>query len=304
MLLRTLTLSFLLALMAGGSAVARQAPPRVLIVTAHPDDEALFAATVYQITHALGGAVDLALVTDGSGGYTYAGLSEPLYHLDLTDEHVARHYLPAIRKQELMAGGRILGLRNYFFLDALDHQYTLDVDTVLTFIWDKQRLLDRLTDILRKGRYDFVLTHLPLPTTHGHHKGATLLALEAAARLPDGERPVLLGSFIASRTDTTTTDFVELPGYPRSRIRQDRPPFTFDRTRTFGPRNRLTYQIIVNWVIAEHKSQGTMQLLMNRGEVEQFWLYALNAPDAEARAQALFEHLTTATLPFAPPDTP
>ena len=39
----------------------------VLIVVAHPDDDAMFAATVYKITHTLAGNVDLALITDGSG---------------------------------------------------------------------------------------------------------------------------------------------------------------------------------------------------------------------------------------------
>ncbi|WP_394776582.1 hypothetical protein, partial [Flavobacterium sp.] len=36
---------------------------RVLIVTAHPDDESGFAATVYKITHELKGVVDLAVIT-------------------------------------------------------------------------------------------------------------------------------------------------------------------------------------------------------------------------------------------------
>ena len=33
--------------------------PRVLVVTAHPDDETMFPATLFKITHELKGTVDL-----------------------------------------------------------------------------------------------------------------------------------------------------------------------------------------------------------------------------------------------------
>ena len=49
--------------------------PRILLVTAHPDDDAAFTGLVYQVTHQLGGVVDLAMVTDGSGGVRYATLA-------------------------------------------------------------------------------------------------------------------------------------------------------------------------------------------------------------------------------------
>ncbi len=285
---------------AGRAAAQPEAPVRALIVTAHPDDEAMFAATIYRITHALGGAVDLALVTDGSGGYRYATLAEPIYHLRLTDEAVARKALPAIRKRELMEGGSIIGIRNYFFLDEYDERYTLNVDSVLTYLWDTDAVQKRLGKILAKGSYDFVITHLPIPQTHGHHKGATIMALEAVSKMNPAERPVVLGSFISSKADTSALAFTELPGYPLTRIRTDVPPFTFDRTTPFGARGRLNYKIVVNWLIAAHKSQGTMQLLMNRGDFENFWIFDLDVPDAVARTRALFEQLRTALPPGRP----
>ena len=84
--------------------------PKVLVVIAHPDDDAAFSGVLYQITHQLDGVVDLALVTDGSGGYRYSTFAEEIYRLKLTDEAVARQHLPAIRKRELMAGGAIVGI--------------------------------------------------------------------------------------------------------------------------------------------------------------------------------------------------
>ena len=106
------------------SVVKAQTPPTVLIVIAHPDDETGFAATVYKITHELHGNVDLALITNGEGGYKYSTLAEDYYHLELTDEKVGRENLPRIRKQELMNAGKIIGIRNYFFLDQWDRKYT------------------------------------------------------------------------------------------------------------------------------------------------------------------------------------
>ncbi len=176
--------------------------PNVLIVVAHPDDDAMFSAAIYKITHALGGNVDLALVTDGSGGYRYSQLAEPIYGLELTDERVARQHLPAIRKRELMAGGEIVGIRNYFFLDQYDHAYTENVDTVLAHVWDADDVRRHLTRIMQRVSYDFVFVHLPIPNFHAHHQAASILALQAAGALADGHRPVVLGSLVGSRADT------------------------------------------------------------------------------------------------------
>jgi len=286
---------FLALLLATPQPILARQPsePRVLLVTAHPDDDALFAATVYRITHHLNGKVDLALITDGSGGYRYSTLAEPIYGRTLTDEAVARQYLPAIRKQELMAGGSIVGIRKYFFLDQPDLRYTLNVDSVFSDHWDAEFVWDRLGAILEEGAYDFVFTFVPLPETHGAHKGAAISALRAVNRMPPENRPVVLASFIRSASETTPLDFTELPGYPLTRLNKEIEPFSFDRNRPIGIGGRLNYKIIVNWLIAEHKSQGTMQLLMNRGDEELFWVYAMNGPDAEEKARAFFNRLNT-----------
>ena len=73
--------------------------PKALVVIAHPDDDAAFSSVLYQLTHQLDRTVDLALVTDGSGGYRYSTLAEEIYGVEFTNEEVARQHLPAIRKQ-------------------------------------------------------------------------------------------------------------------------------------------------------------------------------------------------------------
>ena len=273
-----------------------QEAPEVLIVTAHPDDEAMFAATVYAVTHHTAGAVDLALVTDGSGGFSHAELAAPLYGLDLDDEAVARQYLPAIRKRELMAGGRIIGLRRYFFLDQHDHAFTTNVDTVLQHVWEAEAVRNRLAQIMDEGMYDYVFVHLPIDEGfHGHHKAASILALEAAQSLDLERRPVVLGGFVGSSVDPETMQqvYVGLPGYPITQAEPAVPLAAFDRTQTLDDQGRLDYRIVVNWLIAEHKSQGTMQLFTMRPEadLERFWYFALNDPARRDATQRFIETL-------------
>jgi LmbE family N-acetylglucosaminyl deacetylase len=270
----------------------------VLVVTAHPDDEAMFAATMYRITHALGGTVDLALVTDGAGGYRFSTFAEPIYGLELTDESIARQYLPAIRKQELMAGGKIVGIRDYFFLDQPDQGKTENADSVMKYVWDTDEVAGRLDDILAEGDYDYVFTHLPIKPFHAHHKAATILALEAVRRMEPSERPIILGSFTTGGMDDVVKAFVELEGHPITRIRKTPGPFTFDRGTRLGLDDRLNYTIVVNWLIAEHKSQGTMQMFMSsEPSTERFWLYELNPSEAAAETEALFQRIRTAPIP-------
>jgi len=77
-------------------------------------------------------------------------------------------------------------------------------------------------------------------------------------------------------------------GYaPLTRTAGAEPVLVFDRTAQFGYQNTLSYQIVVNWVIAEHKSQGLFQTDYGRHELEEFWLFAVSGSDASARAESL-----------------
>ena len=261
--------------------------PKVLLVTAHPDDDALFSATVFKTSHLLNGDVDLALMTNGEGGYKYSTLGNYIYDRELDKEKVGREYLPGIRKRELMAGGKIVGLRNYFFFDQVDKEYSEDISNPLRR-WDIEWIKQRLQQILKDGGYDFVFTMMPSKDTHAHHKASAILALQAIEKLPEGERPIVLATDIVSSTDDST-DYSQLQGYPISKLMEGESPMLFDRRQKFGHEKRLNYKIIGNWVIAEHKSQGTMQMYMGRGNVEQYWPYAINKKSQISRARAFFK---------------
>ncbi len=262
---------------------------RVLIVTAHPDDEALFAGSVYRLSNELDARVDLAVVTDGAGGFRYSILAEKIYGLNLTDPAVAKEYLPGIRKKELIAGGKFIGLRNYYFFDQPDTGYTLNPDSILSDVWDAGAVETWLVSLINRNQYDFVFVHLPRAETHGHHKSASILALEAARRadIP----PVVLGAWISSKSDSTTSTFSSLDGYPITQVQTPAAAYHFDRTTPFGHDDRLNYQIVANWLIAEHKTQGTMQLFMGYGDVEDFWIFESNPEDAVSRTESLFKKI-------------
>lgn len=285
--------TLLLLLSTFGYNIKAQTPtgPRVLVVVAHPDDETACAATIYKITHDLNGMVDQCVITNGEGGYKYSTLAEAYYGLELTDEAVGRANLPRIRKQELMNAGKIIGTHNIFFLDQKDAHYGLDEHEPLDTSWNVPWINTRLNEILTENHYDYVFCLLPTPQTHGGHKAATLLALRAVQALPQNLRPLVLGLTNASMTDTAGVLFKQLKDYTETKVIGETPMFTFNKSRPFGYKNMLTYRIIVDWEIAEHKSQGTMQLAAGKGDYENFWYFALNGYDGIAKCKELFERL-------------
>ncbi|MBN1207152.1 MAG: PIG-L family deacetylase [Myxococcaceae bacterium] len=280
-------------------------------MTAHPDDETLFGGAVYKLSHSHGGQVDLAVLTRGEGGYRAATLAEPLYGLKLTDPEVARVHLARIREQELRASARILGLRECVFLDQPDPGFTIDAAGATAIEgWDTDFIRRRLGELLLQGRYDFLFVMLPLPLTHSHHRASALLALEVVAGLAPHERPLVLGTSGHTRRRAVAEEhrqgfpipeaedfsYAGVPGQPRADVRPGC-VFEFDRTRRFGFRDRLDYNIVVDWAIAEHKTQGVMQLRRSAIELERYWYFALNLESGAARVQALFERLAEPPRP-------
>jgi LmbE family N-acetylglucosaminyl deacetylase len=264
---------------------------KVLIVTAHPDDEAVFSATMFKITHDLNGIADILLVTNGEGGYKYSTLAEELYGRELTDEQYGRQALPSIRKKELMSAGKYIGLRDYYFMDQKDTEYTLDADSVLNMVWDTTLVIQRIKDLHAKNKYDFVFTLLPLQRTHGHHKAASILALRAVRSMTKESRPIILGCGVSDTTKPIPEPFEGLESYPETAMKSNLPIDHFNRLQTFGHQQKLNYQVIVNWLIAEHKSQGSMQLYSGKGHLEQYWNYAINDEYSEQNIRSFAELL-------------
>jgi LmbE family N-acetylglucosaminyl deacetylase len=263
--------------------------PRVLIVTAHPDDETMFPVTVFKITHELKGSADLALITDASGGYN--GLvASSYYGMNLIDSVVGRKHLPLIRKKEMMASGEVLGIGNFFFLDQPDDYYNRNEKPYLTGKnWDIDYVNRRLVAILAKGNYDFVFCLLPHEGQHAHHKAASISAIRAVQRM-EGKRPLILGAQAQDKSVNFT--FSELSNYPETKVSALAPIFQYDRSRHFGEDNKHSYMIVADWVKAAHKSQsGDMNQAMHRGELETFWYFEMNGNAGVGKVKKLFDDL-------------
>jgi LmbE family N-acetylglucosaminyl deacetylase len=272
------------------SSVATPSPIRALLIVAHPDDEYEMAGTIYKISKELGGTVDQVIITDGEAGYRYSYLAARYYGADLTTEATGRAKLPRIRREEAHNAARILGIRHQWFLGERDQRFTLDVHEVLNS-WNTQRLSKDLADRLRDGNYNVVFVLLPSESTHGEHKAATILALEAAQTIPEDHRPAIIA---ADAGQDQTETYQALAGYPLTAATTTKPAFDFDRDAHFGFDNSLSYSIVVNWVIAEHKSQGLFQTMVNHDRFENFWLFTGSGKSAIERIRPVLDEITEA----------
>ena len=270
--------------------------PKVLIVTAHPDDETMFPVVVFKITHELKGSADLALLTDASGGFN-GMVASSYFGMNMLDSAVGRKNLPRIRKQEMKASGEILGVKNYYFFDQRDDFYNRDEKPYLQGKrWNMAYVERRLDSILATGQYDYVFCLIPHEGQHAHHKTASLSALRAVQRYKRPKKPIVLGG--QSQNKGSAFRFSELAGYPETRISPVAPVFAFDRSYGFGEDNKHSYMIVADWVKAAHKTQsGDMSQAMHRGDLETFWYFALNGDERIGEVTKLFETLKTTGFP-------
>ena len=290
-----MTKSFTLLFLLTTTVVFAQSP-RILIVTAHPDDETMFPVTIFKVTHELKGSADLALITDGSGGYNGL-IASSYYGMNMVDSVIGRKYLPLIRKKEIMTSGEIMGVGNFFFLDQKDDYYNRNEKPYLEGKnWDIAYVNRKLDDILARGNYDYVFCLLPHDGQHAHHKTASLSAIRAVQRFKGAKKPIVLGS--QTQNKDSNFKFTDLAGYPETKVNPANQLFQFDRSQTFGEDNKHSYMIVADWVKAAHKSQsGDMNQAMHRGEFETFWYFDINGNDRIGEVKQLFESLKKAGFP-------
>jgi LmbE family N-acetylglucosaminyl deacetylase len=181
----------------------------------------------------------------------------------------------------------VLGIEKHFFLGQKDQRFTTDEEDGPNHGWNSALVSAKIATLLKRGHYKYVFSVLPRSTTHGHHQAATALASHAIQALPGNLRPVLLGF------DTDAADYVPSTQADKDQRWTTSYACAFDRTTAFGFHNSLTYQIVVDWMIAEHKSQGLLQTMVNKDPKEYMWVAIESAPEAQTGATLLFHLLRT-----------
>jgi N-acetylglucosamine malate deacetylase 2 len=285
-MLRKLVLGVVFAMIPSVNLVA-QTPAKILIVVAHPDDEYYFAATTYRIAKELHGTVDELIITNGEGGFHYSTFAEAYYDKPLTNEASGRRELPAIRREEALRAGKIIGIRDHYFLNQKDEQFTTNMDEGLKHLWNTNFVTAEIAELIQGQQYQFVFAVLPRSTTHGHHQAATILAARAIHSLPESMRPVLLAF------DTDGHDYSPWSGTTETRQWPSSFSFAFNRDQPLGFHDALNYQIVVSWMIAEHKSQGMLQTMYNKDANEYAWVDTQSCTDADSKAEKLFRAIAS-----------
>lgn len=267
--------------------------PKVLVVTAHPDDETGFSVTLFKITKELKGTVDMAVMTDGGGGFADSQLGAIYFGLNLTDSIVARTHLPMIRKQEIINAGKIMGVRNIYFMEQPDDFYSTDINPYISGKnWNIPYVESRMDKLLAEREYDFVITMLPHAGQHGHHKTSVIMALRAVQRYKGNNKPIVIAGN-PGREGMKPTEFTMLEGYPETKIKVGAPKFTLNRAFRFAENDKLSYKIVADWVISEYKSQGAIQENgIHRTDFETYHYYDINDGNGIAKVQKLFDELS------------
>lgn len=273
-------------------------PVNILLVGARPGDEIAYSGTVYKLTHLLHCHADLVLMTNGEGDYKYATLADPIYHRDLTNGTQSKDYLSAIHKKEELEAGSILGIRNYYFLDQPDDHKAASISQLFQTEWDTSLVVKRLRDILNREHYDFIFTLLASSHMTPSQNASTLLTMQAL-KGSGISRPVVLGTSLEVINSDTIQQNTGLSDYSLIPISTGVPVLTFDRTQKFGYDNKLNYKIICNWVIAAHKTEGALQLLMGKGDTEYFYYYKDNPENGYDLAAKLFDMIRGINYPPA-----
>ena len=137
----------------------------VLYLAAHPDDEN--TRLISYLSNHLHARTAYLSLTRGDGGQNLIG-SE------------LRELLGVLRTQELLAARAIDG-GEQFFTRANDFGYSKHPDETFE-IWNKDKVLHDVVWVIRNFRPDVIINrfdHRSPGTTHGHHTGSAMLAMDA-----------------------------------------------------------------------------------------------------------------------------
>jgi LmbE family N-acetylglucosaminyl deacetylase len=255
--------------------------PRVLYVTAHPDDE--HNGMLVRLSRGLGVRTAILTLTRGDGGQNAIG--PELFEA-----------LAVLRSEELAAIHRYDAAEQYFGLSS-DFGYSFSVEENLER-WGREAALEDVVRVLRSFRPDVVIT-LPLEGPGGgqaHHAGGRL-ALEAFRAAADPSRFPGLGPAPWQARK------IYQGGIGGGAAGKGAPPTVTVRTGVYDPLLGLTWQQLGSVARAQHRSQGMGQLMAPPGEGEASFILLDSAPPAAPREGDVLDGLDltfSGLLRFAP----
>jgi LmbE family N-acetylglucosaminyl deacetylase len=195
-------------------------------------------------------------------------------------------------KQEILNAGKIMGVRNIYFMEQPDDWYSTDpIPYMSGKNWDIAYVERRMDRLLADREYDFIITMLPHANQHGHHKTSTLIALRAVQRYKGPNKPIIIAGSPMS-AGSKPIEYTQLEGYPETKINPNTPTITLNRAFRFKENDKVSYKIVADWVISEYKSQGAIQEdAIHKTDFEVYRYYDINDPKGILKVQKLFESL-------------
>lgn len=258
---------------------------RVLVVTAHPDDEP--SGVLVRLSRGLGVRTALLTLTRGEGGQNEIGseLGEAL---------------GVLRTEELRAVHRYDGVEQYFGR-SYEFGYSFSVDETLDK-WGRDEALSDVVRAIRAFRPDVILT-MPLEARGGgqHHQAAAQLARDAfriaadPTRLPDQLKKGLL-AWQARKLYQGGAGEGKLPG-----------PNVVVKTGVFDPLLGLSWQEFGSLARASHRCQGANQLKADPLSGEASYALVDSEPPMGGSEADILDGIDTALtrlVSFAPADDP
>jgi LmbE family N-acetylglucosaminyl deacetylase len=238
--------------------------PRVLYVTAHPDDE--HNGMLVRLSRGLGVRTALLTLTRGDGGQNAIG--PELFEA-----------LGVLRTEELAAIHRYDAVEQYFGLSS-DFGYSFSVEETLAK-WGREAALGDVVRVLRSFRPDVVIT-LPLETAVGglHHQAAARLALEAFRAAADPAR------FADQGLPPWQARKIYQGGVGGGSARGDASPArTTVRTGVYDPLLGMTWQQLGSVARAMHRSQSQGQMVASPLEGEASFVLLDSEPAVGERGE-------------------
>jgi len=144
---------------------------KIVVILPHPDDEAF------------GLAGTLAKAVDNGAHVTYACLTLGEMGRNMgIPPFASRVTLPAIRKEELEASCRAIGIQDLRMLGY--HDKTIEFE-------DQEKLAGRLASIIAELQPSLVITFYPGYSVHPDHDATGAAVIRAISEMPADARPVV-----------------------------------------------------------------------------------------------------------------